>query len=101
MPRTLDYAVVFIEGEVNGKFYRTYASDGMHAYAAPRAIRQFSRKTNLPRAKIVELIDKDEISIKFGINDNWHGNGTMNNVSWDITQVWRKRDYIIEAYMNC
>ena len=97
MPRTLHYAVVFISGEVNGKAYKTYASDGLHALAAPRAIKQFSRMTGLPRAKIAELIDNEEISIKFGIN-SW--SGTMDNVSWDITQVWRKRDYIVSAYMN-
>lgn len=97
MPRTLHYAVVFISGEVNGKAYKTYASDELHALAAPRAIKQFSRMTSLPRAKIAELIDNDEIFIMFGINDLY---GTMDNVSWGITQVWRKENYIVSAYMN-
>lgn len=75
---------------------KTYATDTYHSDATKRAVRQLGRKLGLKTVEVAQAVDLGQIDISFGLLD-WNNDYTRCPSSDDI---WRKRDYIVDQYMN-
>jgi len=93
MAKRKNRAIVYLVHE-NAK---TYATDILHADATKRAVRQLGRKLGLKTIEVAEAVDAGEINISFGLLD-WYETKYEKCPSSD--DIWRKRDYIVNQYMN-